>query len=402
MKDFNIKLLKKVLSIQSHYAEDSDMIDYIKKALGSMKLEYTEDSFGNIYVTKGKPENNYPCIVSHIDTVVTKVNNFKVVQVDDVLIGFDHDKVQQHGIGGDDKVGVFMCLQTLKDVDNIKAVFFREEESGCKGSNHSIANNKDFYSDCAYIIQCDRYGNQDFITEATGIKISSEAFIKACNPLIKKHQYKTASGLSTDVATLSKHGVGISCVNLSCGYYNHHTSKEFVSIIDAEDCYNLVLDLINTLGETQYSHIYKEPVYKKTTYATKTYYTKPSDFKMVKETILDKYDIVVEPNPEFSYFKRFGTALLGKFQLSRKEPIPIKRKADCCGSEDTLFIRPKTNNIFCIECGKDVNRDLERKIYTDIIVSSDGTDFVYSHVEGNWLEKSKAVLVKAYNSYLRK
>ena len=59
----------------------------------------------------------------------------------------------------------------LTDVNNIKAVFYREEEIGCKGSRYSILNHRDWYKDCGYIIAADRRGNKDVITISGGVLI---------------------------------------------------------------------------------------------------------------------------------------------------------------------------------------------------------------------------------------
>ena len=42
----------------------------------------------------------------------------------------------------------------------------------------------------------------------------------------EKWGYREENGLMTDVLTLKENGLGVSCINLSCGYYNPHTDEE--------------------------------------------------------------------------------------------------------------------------------------------------------------------------------
>jgi putative aminopeptidase FrvX len=44
------------------------------------------------------------------------------------------------GIGGDDKCGVYACLELLKELPNLKAAFFVSEETGCHGSKKADPN----------------------------------------------------------------------------------------------------------------------------------------------------------------------------------------------------------------------------------------------------------------------
>ena len=62
---------------------------------------------GNIYITKGEAKN-YPCVVAHMDTVHKIVEDLYVLQVGHKLTGFNRIKMEQTGIGGDDKVGIFI------------------------------------------------------------------------------------------------------------------------------------------------------------------------------------------------------------------------------------------------------------------------------------------------------
>jgi len=199
--NINKSLLKEVLSVQTKSKKDDNMIAFLKQYIEkNLLLEYEEDTYGNIYVTKGEADI-YPCIVSHTDTVhpLIEDKDFKIKEIRDILYAFDIEEVEQVGIGGDDKVGIYLALELLNNIDNIKAVFYRDEEIGHIGSAYSIKHKKDYYEDIGFIIEGDRKSAHDFITKSSGIKICSDDFINAVLPIAEKYGYKETTGLSTDV-----------------------------------------------------------------------------------------------------------------------------------------------------------------------------------------------------------
>jgi len=138
--------------------------------------------------------------------------------------------------------------------DNIKAVFFRDEEVGCDGSYGA---NMDFFNDCGFVLQCDRQRNSDFVTIAGGVSLSSNEFISDVTPIINKYGYKFSDGMMTDVMALKENGLKCSCANISCGYYNPHMRTEYVNIDDVSNCLDMVEELIIELGGHTYKHKYK-------------------------------------------------------------------------------------------------------------------------------------------------
>ena len=141
-----------------------------------------------------------------------------------------------------DLVGVFMCLQLLEDYNFMKVVFFVAEEVGCVGSS---ACDLSFFDDCMFIGQADRKNNSDFINYSNNVQLFDEEFSTFVAPVLKDYNYKECTGIATDAGCLSKRNVGIACFNISCGYYNPHTSTEYVSIRDVINCYNVICDIIS-------------------------------------------------------------------------------------------------------------------------------------------------------------
>ena len=258
-----------LLGVQTNSENEKLMVLYLDKELGKLKLPYHIDAVGNILVTKGKT-NTYPCVVSHMDTVHNFVNNFNVYQdIDDKDILFAMNGKQKVGVGGDDKCGIFACLYLLKIIPQIKVVFFSREESGCKGSTGI---DKEFFADCRYLIQLDRRGNKDFIQTYWGDKTISHEFSSEIGVIKKKYKYKNCTGTVTDVMKLWNNRVGVSCINLSCGYYNPHTNHEYISICDLWHSVKFTEKIINTMQSKRYISLPPKSTVTKVSYASSSYH----------------------------------------------------------------------------------------------------------------------------------
>lgn len=247
---YNKQLLIDVLSIQSETYNSIDMENFIMDKLDEMNIDYTVDN-GNIYATKGN-NYSYPCIVSHMDTVhkIIYKDSFKIMHDDYCAIGFDRGLNTPTGCGGDDKVGIFICLTMLEHLDNVKAVFFRDEEVGCLGSKEAFL---EFFNDTRFVLQCDRKGNKDFVNNIFGLDLQSSAFSDEVSTIINRYGYKFSDGGLTDVYQLASDGVNVSVANMSCGYYNPHCDDEIVVFADVENCMHMVYEIMYTMTAT-YTH----------------------------------------------------------------------------------------------------------------------------------------------------
>ena len=118
------QLLIDTLSVQTSSGKEDKMIAYIKefvtKNVPSAKVEVKSN---NVYVTKGVADY-YPCVVAHTDTVHDMYDDFGVYERDGVLFAFSNDTETQVGIGGDDKVGVWIGFAMLLEKDAVKCAFF--------------------------------------------------------------------------------------------------------------------------------------------------------------------------------------------------------------------------------------------------------------------------------------
>lgn len=209
-----MNLYTKYKDIWNRQENDLESIyHYIKNHKWSM------DSYGNITVTSSS-KKEVPAFCCHLDTVhkdapaITCIDN-------NVLVSFN-----EHGVGGDDKCGIVACLELLQKVP-CKVIFFRDEESGCRGSSDY---NTSSLKDNLYLIEIDRKGAKDLIFNSGGHELCSDQFKTAIKAVFS--DYKAARGSCTDVNVLGK--ANINMMNVSCGYYNPHSPKEYVVLSDLE------------------------------------------------------------------------------------------------------------------------------------------------------------------------
>ena len=240
-----MQLLKQLYNKSSHSGEETAMqqfiTDYCKAQPNTI---VKQDKKGNIYVTRGSADS-FPCVVAHMDEIHHKRNkHYQVGEINGILFGIDTKEKELVGIGADDKNGIWVCLNCLQTEEPIKLAFFVEEEIGCCGSSSA---DMSFFEDCRFVLQCDRKGSSDFITEASSTPLCTSKFIKQCQA--KAFGYKEASGLCTDVMELKRKGLKVCAVNLSCGYYNPHTNQEMTDFAELQNCLALVKNIITTVTD---------------------------------------------------------------------------------------------------------------------------------------------------------
>lgn len=241
MQNIMKERLLNVLRIQSESYDVTRMNEFIINQVIDMGLIPIIEK-DNIYVTKGDV-SNYPCIVSHTDTVhkIIPDEDFTILCDESSAMGYNKHMKSASGCGGDDKVGIFICLELLRDIENIKVAFFRDEEVGCDGSYDA---DMSFFADVRFILQCDRKGNNDFVNEIYGAQLQSKRFKKDVSKIISLYGYHFASGMLTDVYALNQSGVSVSVANMSCGYYNPHCDDEVVVFDDVENCLCMCHDIM--------------------------------------------------------------------------------------------------------------------------------------------------------------
>jgi putative aminopeptidase FrvX len=255
------KLLKEILSIPSYSGNERKLVNFICEFLEKNKIPYKVDELFNIYCTKGDADI-YPCVVAHTDTVHN--NNHIDVRTElkkncrnvlkEAYKGYDA-KGKPTGIGGDDKAGVFACLTLLLELPALKAAFFVSEEIGCKGSKEA---DEAFFENVGYAIQFDAPFDYMVTEVSSGVPLfdrRSEFFKKANTVLVEYIIPEYGSHPFTDVYALKKL-FDFSCINLSIGYYDHHTADEYVILEDVENGIKIGREMIASLGYEKYKKRY--------------------------------------------------------------------------------------------------------------------------------------------------
>ena len=261
-------LLKTVLSVPTKTYKEDLMVEFLTEWLKENNFSFFLDEMKNIYVTKqtGKDIDFFPCVVSHIDTV----HNIDSINIrEETLLNEQrqlkpslkayNDLGNPTGIGGDDKCGVYACLELLKELPNIKVAFFVSEETGCHGSRKA---DKNFFDNVGYVIQFDAPGNTMVSEYCMGVQLfdRNSEFFKSCDVVLNenfKSKPRYQSHPYTDVYAL-KSLFDFSCINFAIGYYDYHTRDEYVVV---EDVYNGIESgkkLIESLGYKKYKKTTKQ------------------------------------------------------------------------------------------------------------------------------------------------
>lgn len=281
MKVEKLGRLKEVLAVPTHSRNEVLMIEYLKKVLTEKGFDYTVDNLGNIYVTKGVAEW-YPCFVAHTDTVHSVNPNLTVVQLEEngktILTGIDKETMKPSGIGGDDKCGVFLCLEMLDTLDNVKVALFVSEEIGCIGSKEA---DPEFFKNVGYAIQYDSPEGDSMSMSLMGKMLFNKKseFGEKVSNLILEHGIKYWERHPyTDIWPLMEK-FGFACLNLAAGYHRYHTDNEYVVVEEVENSFNLGLKLHEILGENFYERVEepkKELLYGSSYLGNNSSYTKNS------------------------------------------------------------------------------------------------------------------------------
>lgn len=299
----NFNLLKNLYEIHSPSGNEKRMRKFLRKRCLALGADVYNDNAGNLYVTKGVSET-YPCICAHMDQVQNKHSkDFMVIRSGDIIFGYSPKSKEQQGLGADDKNGIWIALELLSVVPVLKCAFFVGEEIGCVGSSQA---DMSFFSDVRFCIQPDRRNGDDLITDICG-DICSEAFIQAIG--YEQFGYKPTDGLMTDVETLCDNGIGVSCINISCGYYHPHTDQECTSWSELCNALDFAAHIVETCTEVYphkylgYSYGYRGSSY----YLYDDYgysYGKSKKKKTSEEDISEDYSVmewVLENEPYLSF-----------------------------------------------------------------------------------------------------
>lgn len=247
-----LNLLKRLLAVPSLSRQEHRMVEFVMEHVrqrGPKRCgKAWSDKLGTVYIRKGTTEP-VPVVCAHLDTVYDW-KQVKVVEQDGLLVGYGPDGTRS-GIGGDDRCGVAICLQLLERFDNIAVTLFAQEEIGYVGARNADAG---FFGSVGSIVEFDApaTGLVSYSAGEHRLFENNGEFIQTAMPVLRRFGYiHFQHHPFTDVTGLRQR-FPISCLNVSCGYYDWHTDHEFVKINDVEHSLEMATELVAALGNHRY------------------------------------------------------------------------------------------------------------------------------------------------------
>ena len=242
--------IRDVVSVPSVSKREDMMKEYIHQFAEARSIEVADDEKGNLYLTKGKMDKCYPCLVNHMDTVQTRqgpyVDRHERLPVKErVVDGHTELYVEGMGIGADDKLGCAIALALVDQLKVVKAVFFVEEEQGMLGSK---AMDVDWFKDVAFCLSFDSpERNRSAKTCAKKELFTDQFFNEVLKPVCDRHGITSFRDEPfTDIVQI-RQKTPIMCYNVGNGGYNPHCSNEYLVVEDAQAAYAFGKDLLESM-----------------------------------------------------------------------------------------------------------------------------------------------------------
>lgn len=186
-------------------------------------------------------------LVAHMDTVHKEC-------VDEIFISNKNNISSPQGIGGDDRCGVYSILSLIENTGfRPYIVFTEDEEIGCVGAEKFARQLSDYDIDINFIIEIDRKGANDAVYyECENLEFEE---------FISDYGFKTNFGSFSDISVIAPE-LGVAAVNLSSGYYNAHTTDEFINLDDLNaTIYRLSLIVSDVASGNTQKYEYVEALY---------------------------------------------------------------------------------------------------------------------------------------------
>lgn len=187
------------------------------------------------------------CLTAHMDTVHEK----KTGMVKNVVV--KQGKISSpQGIGGDDRCGVYMIMNIVKQGIYPYILFCEDEEIGGIGSDKFVLKKEfdEMNEKIKFYIELDRANAKDLVFYDD----VNDEFHEWCE---KVTSYKEGYGSFSDISNLCPQAE-ISGVNISCGYYKAHTTDEYVVWEEMLNSIKATVKLIEAARELEKPWEYKE------------------------------------------------------------------------------------------------------------------------------------------------
>ena len=241
----NVPLLKQICAVPTQTFKEDQMVSFLTALVNSDNARYGHcftDEHKNVFISKGSA-NYKPCVAAHIDSV-QPIRDVQIHEHNDVLTATFRDK--HAGFGADDKTGIYVCLELLQKFDSIAVAFFAAEEMGCQGASKADLN---VFAGMGYMLEfdCPSRGLMSYTSSGTRLFENHGEFIRRALPVLQKHEVEWQNHPYTDVMRVRRR-TSLSCMNLASGYYNWHSSTEYIRLSDVAAAIEMAEELIPELG----------------------------------------------------------------------------------------------------------------------------------------------------------
>ena len=170
-------------------------------------------------------------LVAHLDTVHPEPPEIICYSKDGRYM------MSPQGIGGDDRAGVYMILQILRQA-KCHVLFCEDEECGGRGA--SAFTKSGILPDVNYIVELDRKGEND----AVYYGCDNRAF----REYVAEFGFREAFGSFSDISILAPY-LKTAVVNLSTDYYNAHRNHKLIDTQVMSTNTDWVIEMVMTPTE---------------------------------------------------------------------------------------------------------------------------------------------------------
>lgn len=223
-----------------------EFVDICKKTQEELKIflhdKLLEAGYESIVNEDGFifAEGEIPILLTaHMDTVhKDPVKDFYEYYKDKHIIS------SPQGIGGDDRCGIYMILQIIK-THKPCILFCEDEEIGGIGSCKFCSSaHLETIMKMKYMIELDRKGSEDAVFYDCENLLFNEY-------ILSNTDFQKSFGSFSDISNLCPDAM-VAGVNLSCGYYNPHTTSEYVVVEEMLNTVQKVRNLLDIENECSF------------------------------------------------------------------------------------------------------------------------------------------------------
>lgn len=208
----------------------TELKDYLLDEL--LSLGYSPISEDGYLYAKGDVDI---LLTAHMDTTPTVDGKKRVPPI--VINTTNGIVTSPQGIGGDDRCGIYMILEIIRQT-KCSVLFCEDEEIGCVGSDKFCKTDYiDEITEMRYMIELDRRGSKDLVFYSCDNRDFEDWLLD------NMPTYNTNWGSCSDISELMPYS-GVAGVNISCGYYNEHTLEEKIVLKEMMDTLENVKRLV--------------------------------------------------------------------------------------------------------------------------------------------------------------